>query len=293
MLQAAIQEAGHACTGQLVNVPLTTVDCSEEDELNYKVIDRLDEIDDVSSVEHNMAVATPTPLSEQQRTEWVVRNVVTLKQTYEKLISSSRGSSPIASPRDGATAFMDVVRLGFDNQSASAALVRRALKLLGATEEEVRVERAVFMSTVPMDVPASRRVLIEVEREETEDSTPTSKPSKVLGLPTEPPLEWLQRRASLGDSQAFKRPGCEQGAGKWRTIDDVRIEKALLVLGEAPGREVPAGSFHAPNPPLMRRYRRSGPRHRRSPLAIRSFYAPSFHGVSSRRSMCSSCSSTR
>ena len=62
VLQAAIQEAGHACSGQLVNVPLTTVDCSEEDEeLNYKVIDRLDEIDDVSSVEHNMAVATPTP----------------------------------------------------------------------------------------------------------------------------------------------------------------------------------------------------------------------------------------
>ena len=55
LLQAALQEAGHTCSGQLVNVPLTTVECSEEDEeLNFKAIDRLDEIDDVSSVEHNM-----------------------------------------------------------------------------------------------------------------------------------------------------------------------------------------------------------------------------------------------
>ena len=57
-LQSGLQEAGHACSGSLVNVPMTTVECSEEhEELNYKVIDRLDEIDDVSSVEHNMAVA--------------------------------------------------------------------------------------------------------------------------------------------------------------------------------------------------------------------------------------------
>ncbi len=58
LLQGALQEAGHACSGALVNVPMTMVECSEEDEeLNFKVIDRLDEIDDVSSVEHNMAVA--------------------------------------------------------------------------------------------------------------------------------------------------------------------------------------------------------------------------------------------
>jgi len=58
MLQAALQEAGHACSGSLVNVPMTSVECSEEDEeANFKVIDRLDEIDDVSSVEHNMAVS--------------------------------------------------------------------------------------------------------------------------------------------------------------------------------------------------------------------------------------------
>jgi transcriptional/translational regulatory protein YebC/TACO1 len=57
LLQGALQAAEHACSGMLVNVPLTTVECSEEDlELNFKVIDRLEEIDDVSNIEHNMAV---------------------------------------------------------------------------------------------------------------------------------------------------------------------------------------------------------------------------------------------
>ena len=32
MLQGALQEAGHACSGQLVNVPMTTVECNDEDE---------------------------------------------------------------------------------------------------------------------------------------------------------------------------------------------------------------------------------------------------------------------
>jgi len=58
LLQSALQEAGHVCSGQLVNVPMTMVECNDDDEeLNYKAIDRLEEIDDVSSVEHNMAVA--------------------------------------------------------------------------------------------------------------------------------------------------------------------------------------------------------------------------------------------
>ena len=53
----ALQEAGLECSGLLVNVPLTFAECSDEDEeLNYKLIDRLDELDDVSFVEHNMAV---------------------------------------------------------------------------------------------------------------------------------------------------------------------------------------------------------------------------------------------
>lgn len=58
LLQGALQEADYPCSGMLVNVPLTTVECSSEDEeLNFKVIDKLEEIDDVSSIEHNMKVA--------------------------------------------------------------------------------------------------------------------------------------------------------------------------------------------------------------------------------------------
>ena len=57
LVQGALQEAGLECSGLLVNVPLTFAECSDEDEeLNYKLIDRLDELDDVSFVEHNMAV---------------------------------------------------------------------------------------------------------------------------------------------------------------------------------------------------------------------------------------------
>jgi YebC/PmpR family DNA-binding regulatory protein len=42
-------------TSKLVNVPLTPVDCTDEDyEINMKVIDRLLELDDVDTVEHNM-----------------------------------------------------------------------------------------------------------------------------------------------------------------------------------------------------------------------------------------------
>lgn len=57
-MQSALTEAGHACSGMLIQVPLATVEVSAEDEeLNFKVIDRLEEIDDVVSVEHNMAVS--------------------------------------------------------------------------------------------------------------------------------------------------------------------------------------------------------------------------------------------
>ena len=60
LMQSALSDAGHACSGMLVNVPMTDVECSEEDEeLNYQVIDKLEEIDDVSTVEHNMAVSAP------------------------------------------------------------------------------------------------------------------------------------------------------------------------------------------------------------------------------------------
>ena len=62
LLQAALIEAGHACSSQLVNVPMAFAECSEEDEeLNYQVIDRLEELDDVATVEHNMAITAATP----------------------------------------------------------------------------------------------------------------------------------------------------------------------------------------------------------------------------------------
>ena len=56
LVQGALQEADYECSGILVHVPLTTVDVSEEDaETNYAAIDKLEELDDVTSVEHNMA----------------------------------------------------------------------------------------------------------------------------------------------------------------------------------------------------------------------------------------------
>ena len=55
-LQAALQDAGYGCAGQLVNVPLSALEVSDEEQTaNYGAIDRLEEIDDVVSVEHNMA----------------------------------------------------------------------------------------------------------------------------------------------------------------------------------------------------------------------------------------------
>lgn len=56
LVQKALEEAGYECSGQLVHVALTTIECSEEDmEINYAAIDKLEELDDVTSVEHNMA----------------------------------------------------------------------------------------------------------------------------------------------------------------------------------------------------------------------------------------------
>jgi len=57
MLQEALQGAGNECSGALIQVPMATVDCGEEDEeMNFNVIDKLEELDDVATVEHNMAV---------------------------------------------------------------------------------------------------------------------------------------------------------------------------------------------------------------------------------------------
>ena len=57
-VQAALQDADVPCSGTLVNIPLSTVECSDDDlEANVKAIDRLEELDDVTDVEHNMQVA--------------------------------------------------------------------------------------------------------------------------------------------------------------------------------------------------------------------------------------------
>jgi len=57
-LQGALGEAGIECAGSFVNSPLATVECSEEDmAMNLEAIDKLEDIDDVDSVEHNMLLA--------------------------------------------------------------------------------------------------------------------------------------------------------------------------------------------------------------------------------------------
>lgn len=54
-LQNALTAAGFTAAGQLVHVPLAPVEVSKEDEeLNFKLIDKLDEVDDVDFIEHNM-----------------------------------------------------------------------------------------------------------------------------------------------------------------------------------------------------------------------------------------------
>ena len=132
----------------------------------------------------------------------------------------------------------------------------KALKLLGATADEVRFERAIVLSVAKAPSPEGRRVFIEMELEEESPKKaawlpfrkpPENKAADILGLPSEQPLHWLQRPAD--DSKQRRLPSkALQTLGA--TIDDVRIEKALLVLGEAPGREVPAGKLPRPRPYL-------------------------------------------
>jgi len=55
-MQGALQDAGYECSGMLVHVPNALIECSEADaEINYAAIDKLEELDDVTNVEHNMA----------------------------------------------------------------------------------------------------------------------------------------------------------------------------------------------------------------------------------------------
>lgn len=129
----------------------------------------------------------------------------------------------------------------------------KALKVLGASEEEVRFERA-YVVSLDDDVLGAGRVFIECSAPAMSEAPASTgearrwKPERVLGLAAEPPLTWLNRRSSESDAEARRSLPSKALAKLGATIDDVRIEKALLVLGEAPGREVPSGRL--PRPPL-------------------------------------------
>ena len=129
---------------------------------------------------------------------------------------------------------------------SAAKMSSKALKVLGVTEEEVRLQKALIVSLdSPSPTPPERRFYVEVVAEQ-EESDP-SKPQRVLGLANEPPLSWLQQKS--GETLQQRRLPSKALATLGATIDDVRIEKALLVLGEAPGREVPAGRLPRPRQP--------------------------------------------
>ena len=138
--------------------------------------------------------------------------------------------------------------------SRQSRLSAKALKVLGATEEDVYFERAVLVSAPHINAaPGADRVFVECAVDpDTEPSPapadPESKPVKVLGLAGEPPLEWLQRSSADLDAKFERRLPSKALKTLGATLDDVRIEKALLVLGEAPGREIPAGKLPRPRP---------------------------------------------
>ena len=56
-MQAALQEIGIESSGVFTYVPLATVSCSEEDlAANLDALEKLEEIEDVDTVEHNMLI---------------------------------------------------------------------------------------------------------------------------------------------------------------------------------------------------------------------------------------------
>lgn len=123
----------------------------------------------------------------------------------------------------------------------------KALRVLGATAEEVRLEKAIIVSAPGAAESGAQRIFLEYqhdpEDDEQEPGEPQPKPGRVLGIPGEQPIQWLQRQNSIPNHRRIPSKALHKlGA----TIDDVRIEKALLVLGEAPGREVPAGKLPRP-----------------------------------------------
>lgn len=68
-MQAALQAAGWECAAELVMIPIggTEVQCNDEDEAaNFQLIERLEAVDDVASVYHNMRL--PAEPEEEART---------------------------------------------------------------------------------------------------------------------------------------------------------------------------------------------------------------------------------
>ena len=120
----------------------------------------------------------------------------------------------------------------------------KALKVLGATEEEVRLERAILYAS-PEPSPDAARIFVEYRGQGSDEPAPP-KEKRLLGVPSEQPLEWLQRQQSETSRSAHRRVPSKALLTLGATIDDLRIEKALLVLGEAPGREIPAGKLPRP-----------------------------------------------
>jgi len=60
-MQAALQEAGVESSGVFTFVPLATVACSAEDlAANLDALEKLEEIEDVDTVEHNMLIPDDT-----------------------------------------------------------------------------------------------------------------------------------------------------------------------------------------------------------------------------------------
>ena len=126
--------------------------------------------------------------------------------------------------------------------------IRQGAPLACATAEEVRLERPSssrslnqLRTTPSASSSSTRKAALEDEEERVQP-----KEGRVLGIPDEQPIQWLQRQNSASDKRRVPSKAL-QTLGV--TIDDVRIEKALLVLGEAPGREVPAGKLPRPRSP--------------------------------------------
>ena len=136
----------------------------------------------------------------------------------------------------------------------SGTVSEKALKVLGATQDDVRLERAILVSQ-PDDGSAKERIFVEYtggDDDEVGGPPPDDQPKagRLLGIPGEQNLDWLNRRTESPSKPAHRRVPSKALLTLGATIDDVRIEKALLVLGEAPGRQIPGGKLPRPRADL-------------------------------------------